>query len=115
MNEETERTSEQLLFFHGMPFILFGLAVVFSGHYPAWLGWVGAAGGSGSLILGTMMFLGMPEMAYVAFAIVVSIWMVAMGVLMWRRADATGDARWTMAAATQTIVRQGATDVHGSH
>ncbi|MGI8688966.1 MAG: hypothetical protein ACR2M3_10340 [Thermomicrobiales bacterium] len=102
-------------FFHGVPFILFGLAVALSRRYPAWLGWVGAVGGSGSLVLGTMMFLGRPEMLYVAFAIVVSVWMVAMGVLMWRRADAMGDVRWTVAAATQTIAIQGATDVHGSH
>jgi hypothetical protein len=38
-----------------------------------------------------MMFLGaglFPGRLYIAFALVVSVWMVAMGVLMWRRAEA---------------------------
>jgi hypothetical protein len=60
---------------------------VFSRRYPAWLGWVGVGGGLGSVVLGVTMFLGTPEMLYVAFAIVVSLWMVAMGVLMWQQAD----------------------------
>jgi hypothetical protein len=76
-----------ITFFHGVPFILLGLAVVFSRRYPAWLGWVGVGGGLGSVVLGVTMFLGTPEMLYVAFAIVVSLWMVAMGVLMWQQAD----------------------------
>jgi hypothetical protein len=40
-------------YFHGVPFILSGLAVVFSQDYPAWLGWAGVVGGTGSLIAGS--------------------------------------------------------------
>jgi hypothetical protein len=76
-----------ITFFHGLPFILLGLAVAFSHRYPAWLGWIGVGGGLGSVVLGVVMFLGTPGMVYVAFAIVVSIWMVAMGILMWQRAS----------------------------
>jgi hypothetical protein len=72
---------------HGVPFILFGLAVVFSRLYPTWLGWVGVVGGLGSLTSGVAMFLGVDLELYIAFALVVSVWMVAMGLLMWRRAD----------------------------
>ena len=61
--------------------------------YPAWLGWVGVVGGSGSLIAGVTKFLGvglLPEWLFIEFAIVVSLWMVAMGILMWRRAAQNG-------------------------
>jgi hypothetical protein len=78
--------------FHGLPFVLFGLAVVLSRRYPAWLGWVGAAGGAGSLASGMMMFLGAGLFSgrlFIVFALVVSLWMLAMGVLMWRSADTT--------------------------
>jgi hypothetical protein len=77
-----------ITFFHGMPFILLGLAVVFSRRYRTWIGWIGVAGGTGSVVLGVAMFLGATPFIYVAFAIVVSLWMVAMGTLMWRRAGA---------------------------
>lgn len=76
-----------ITFFHGVPFILLGLAVVFSHRYPAWLGWIGVGGGLGSVVFGVVMFLGTPGMVYVAFAIAVSSWMVVMGILMWQRAN----------------------------
>jgi len=81
-------------FFHGVPFILCGLAVAQSRGYPAWpawLGWVGVAGGAGSLVTGVMMFLGVdffPAWLFIVFALVVSLWMLAMGVLMWRQSNA---------------------------
>jgi hypothetical protein len=78
-------------YFHGLPFVLSGLAVVFSRRYPAWLGWVGVVGGAGSLVVGVMMFLGVgfvPGWLFIVFALVVGLWMVAMGGLMWRRARA---------------------------
>jgi hypothetical protein len=82
--------------FHGVPFVLFGLAVVLDRSYPAWLGWIGFVGGLGSLFCGVMMFLGVGLVAeglFIMFALVVSLWMVAMGVLMWRRAATTRDSR----------------------
>ena len=86
-------------FFHGVPFILFGLAVVLDRSYPTWLGWVGVLGGAGSLAFGMRMFLGVGLVSgrpYIAFALVVSVWMVAMGVLMWRRAGATRNGEPTL-------------------
>jgi hypothetical protein len=77
-----------LSFFHGVPFVLFGLAVALDRSYPTWLGWFGFVGGLGSLFCGVTMFLGVglvPEGLFIVFALVVSLWMVAMGVLMWRR------------------------------
>lgn len=78
-----------LILFHGVPFILFGLAVVLDRNYPAWLGWVGFVGGLGSLVAGTIMFLDtdiLPEWLFIVFALIVSLFMVIMGALMWRDA-----------------------------
>ena len=86
-------------YFHGMPFILFGLAVALDRSYPAWIGWVGFVGGAGSLACGIMMFLSaglFPGRLYIAFALIVSVWMVAMGVLMWRRAVAAQNGEPTL-------------------
>jgi hypothetical protein len=83
-----------LVLFHGLPFVLFGLAVALDRNYPAWLGWFGFVGGLGSLFIGIMVFLVLdlvPESLFIVFALVVSVWMVAMGVLMWRRAATTRD------------------------
>ena len=82
-------------FFHGLPFALVGAAVVLDRRAPAWLGWVGLAGGLGSLAVGPAMFLGAevaPEWLFVVFALVVSLWMVAMGGQMWRRGDTAATA-----------------------
>jgi hypothetical protein len=78
-----------LSFFHGVSFVLFGLAVVLDRSYPTWLGWFSFVGGLGSLFCGVTRFLGVdlvPEGLFIVFALVVSLWMVVMGVLMWRRA-----------------------------
>jgi hypothetical protein len=85
-----------LSLFHGVPFVLFGLAVVLDRSYPTWLGWFGFVGGLGSLICGVTTFLGVglgPERLFIVFALVVSLWMVAMGILMWRRAATATDSR----------------------
>jgi hypothetical protein len=77
-------------FFHGLPFVAAGAAVALSRRYPAWLGWVGAAGGAASLLGGTLQFLGViprEERFVIVPAQVVSLWFVAVGLLMWRRAD----------------------------
>lgn len=79
-------------YFHGVPFILSGLAVALGRrYYPAWLGWVGVAGGTASFVGGVLQFVGIvpgSERLVIVPAQVVSVWMVAMGVLMWRGAGA---------------------------
>jgi hypothetical protein len=76
-----------LCLFHGLPFVLSGLAVARSRRYPAWLGWVGVAGGTGSLVAGILMFIGssfFPSWLFIVFALVVTVWMVGIGVIMLR-------------------------------
>jgi Domain of unknown function (DUF4386) len=73
--------------FHGLPFTLAGLAVALSHRYPAWLGWIGFVGGAGSLIVGVAMFLGLaPAGLAVPFAVILSLFMVVLGWMMWPQA-----------------------------
>ena len=70
--------------FHGVPFVLAGLAVALSRRYPSWLGWVGFIGGAGSVTVGVAMFLGgTPAGMAVPFAVILSVFMVILGRLMW--------------------------------
>jgi hypothetical protein len=80
--------------FHGAPFVLAGLAVAVSRRYPAWLGWIGFIGGAGSLVIGIGMFLGLaPAGLAVPFAVVLSLFMVVLGWLMWTRARVVTQGR----------------------
>jgi len=74
----------------GLPFVLFGLSVAFSRTYPGWLGWVGAAAGAGVFFTGVTRFVRLeliPDpVLFGVFGLGVSLWMAAMGALMWKRA-----------------------------
>ncbi len=73
--------------FHGVPFVLAGLAVALSPRYPTWLGWVGVVGGVGSLVVGVAIFFGGAGAGLaVPFAVVLSLFMVALGGVMWSHA-----------------------------
>jgi hypothetical protein len=72
--------------YHGLPFVLAGLAVALSGRYPAWLGWIGVIGGGGSLVVGIAMLLGVQTGLAVPFAVVLSFFMVVLGWLLWEQA-----------------------------
>jgi hypothetical protein len=83
--------------FHGAPFVLAGLAVAVSRRYPAWLGWIGFIAGAGSLVIGIGMFLGLaPAGLAVPFAVVLSLFMVVLGWLMWNRARVVTQGRGPM-------------------
>jgi hypothetical protein len=65
-----------LCFFHGIPFVLTGLAVVYSRRYPAWLGWVGVVGGLGTLLAGMMKFVSasfIPRGFFMFLAVIVNL------------------------------------------
>ena len=74
----------------GTVFILFGIAIALSDGYLSWLGWLGALGGTGTVAGGLLVaFTGFSTTAMnVAMPsnLVLMIWMVVIGVLMWRRA-----------------------------
>jgi hypothetical protein len=77
--------------FAGATFILFGLAVAFSGAYPRWLGWVAAVAGVISVGAGLLQaFTGKPTMASFILTIigptVITLWLLVIGVLLFRKA-----------------------------
>ena len=75
----------------GTVFIFFGIAIVLSNGYPRWLGWVGSLGGFGTVAGGILVaFTGFSATAMnvvMPFNLILVIWMVLIGVLMWRRAS----------------------------
>jgi hypothetical protein len=78
--------------FAGVPFVLFGLAMAGAGAhpYPRWLGWVALFAGIGSILAGLVQALtGKPTVASLILTIigptVIALWMLVIGVLLWRR------------------------------
>ncbi|TDD41553.1 hypothetical protein [Saccharopolyspora elongata] len=73
----------------GLPFILFGIAIVLSTNYPSWLGWIAAAAGAVSFIAGTTNFVGLdvlPIELFVITVFVLDVWMIVIARVMSRRA-----------------------------
>jgi hypothetical protein len=82
-----------IMIFFGLTYIAYGLAVAFSQEYPRWLGWVAVTAGVGSFVVGYFQyFSGLTDLLtnklFPGFAIVLAIWSVVMGWLLWRRASA---------------------------
>lgn len=82
-----------IMVFFGLTYIAYGLAVATSHEYPRWLGWVAVAAGAGSFVVGYFQyFSGLTDLLtnklFPAFAIVLAIWTVVMGWLLWRKASA---------------------------
>lgn len=86
---ETGVASFMALLF-GSALALFASAVAFSTIYPTWLGWLGIGGGIGTIAGGLLtMFSGFSTTAMnvaMPFNLILVVWMVVIGVLMWRRA-----------------------------
>src|SRR5919106_4683878 len=77
--------------FAGATFILFGLAVAFSGVYEQWLGWVVVVAGIVSVGAGLIQaFSGQPTMASRVLTIIgptgITLWLLVIGVLLVRKA-----------------------------
>ena len=75
----------------GVTFALYGLAVALSGQYPRWLGWAAVAVAAGSFIAGLVeLYAGPAIVAATAldavFSLLLMIWMIVIGVHLWRRA-----------------------------
>ena len=74
----------------GLALRLFASAVAFSTIYPTWLGWLGIGGGIGTIAGGLLtMFSGFSTTAMnvaMPFNLILVVWMIVIGVLMWRRA-----------------------------
>jgi hypothetical protein len=82
------------LLFAGAAFILLGLAVALSDIYPSWVGWIAVMAGILSIPAGLIQaFTGEPSDASRVLTIigptVITLWLLAMGILLIRRAAAT--------------------------
>ena len=86
---ETGVASFMALLF-GSALALFAGAVAFSTIYPTWLGWLGIAGGIGTIAGGLLTaFSGFSTTAMnvaMPFNLILVVWMVLIGRHMWRRA-----------------------------
>jgi hypothetical protein len=79
------------ILFAGVTFILLGLAVAWSGEYPRWLGWVVVVAGVGSVPVGLVQAytgesIGFTRIATIIFPTIITLWVVGMSVLLWRKA-----------------------------
>lgn len=79
--------------FTGLAFLLYGLAILTDTLYPRWLGWIAFLAGSGSVVVGVAQaYAGRSaaiEIGFIVCSVTVTLWSLAIGVLLWRRADRT--------------------------
>ena len=79
--------------YFGVTILLYGLAVSLSDVYPKWLGWTAVVLGVGAAVLGLIQaYQGLSEtVSTILFPIVatlISLWILVMGVLLWRKTGA---------------------------
>ena len=77
---------------NGTAILLYGLAIALSNIYPKWLGWAAVVVGLIGAFAGVSIFLtGASKgtlLSFLLFALLSALWVLVMGVLMWRRAGA---------------------------
>jgi len=83
--------SLSVVIFLGIGIFLYGLALILSGAYPKALGWLAILSGAGAFVVGVAQVLGGPELRsteifFVLFSMLSTIWVLVIGVLMWRKA-----------------------------
>ncbi len=81
------------IIFFGVTLILYGLAIGLSDVYPHWLGWAAVAGGLWSATVGLIQFYNGPsvlntDLRFLLLMFLISIWVLVMGVFLWRKAGA---------------------------
>jgi hypothetical protein len=82
-----------VIVFTGLAFVVYGLAILTDTVYPKWFGWVAVLAGSGSVVVGlAQAYAGRSaaiEIGFVVCSVTVTLWMLAIGIVLWRRADGT--------------------------
>ena len=84
-----------IIVFFGVTLLLSGLGVALSDNFPKWLGWVAVVLATASLITGfvqayTGLSVLVTGMVFPGLSSFLTLWLLIMGVLMWRRTRATG-------------------------
>jgi hypothetical protein len=80
-----------IILFFGITYILYGLAVAASDDHPKWLGWAAVAMGTVQFVTGVVVTLNGPSELMITrifspVAFLETIWLLAMGALMWIKA-----------------------------
>lgn len=80
----------------GLTPLLFGLAMLATGTFDRWLGWLAAAGGALGLITASIQYLSGPSafvtnVLFTITALIVTAWVIAAGWRLWNAADAVPD------------------------
>jgi hypothetical protein len=83
--------SLSIVIFLGIGIFLYGLATILGSAYPKALGWLAMLSGGGAFVVGIAQALNGPtargtEIFFVLFSVLSTIWVLLMGVLMWRKA-----------------------------
>lgn len=95
--------SVTLIVFFGATVFLFGLAIATSDVYPKWLGWVAAVLGVAAALLGFVYAYQGPSALVTnilvpILSILETVWLLVIGVLLWRRTTVTRPAYRTAPA-----------------
>jgi hypothetical protein len=74
----------------GLTSLLFGLAIASEEAYPRWLGWTGVVLGVAATLIGVVLAYQGPSalvsvVLFTSVSLAVTIWLLALGVLLWRR------------------------------
>lgn len=82
-----------IIVFFGITLILYGLAVAMSDTYPKWLGWVAVVLAVASLVVGAVQaYSGLSVLVtnilFASFSSFLTLWMLVMGILTWRKTGA---------------------------
>jgi hypothetical protein len=81
--------SVHTVLFFGLTFLLYGLAVRAGERYPRWLGWVAVGAGLAAVVVGLIHLMTGPSVltisVFPAVAAVASLWLLVIGLLLWRR------------------------------
>ena len=82
--------SAWIILFFGMTFIVYGLAVAMSDNFPKWMGWVAAALGLVSLVVGFYqaydgLSVVITTYAFSGTATLLTVWVLVMAILMARK------------------------------
>ncbi len=86
-----------MLAFFGVAFACFGGAVVGSRRHPGWFGWIAVVGAAGSAVAALLQIAASGEVQaaetlFFASSLVLTLWALALGILMWRgHADTIAD------------------------
>lgn len=78
-----------MLVFFGATFACFGGAVIASRRFPGWLGWMAVVGAGGSAVAAVLQIaanggLQAAETIFLVSSLLLTLWTLALGVLMWR-------------------------------